>query len=124
MSINWLSQILWLRNEKSNKFFLIRLIQLLIGVQFPISSINFIKKVKVQLVGRLMMIWFCFKMALLQIWYGLSDYEVEDRVNDSISFGRFAGISLVVSAPDHSVLNRLRTEMTQKKMLMKNCLNL
>ncbi|MFK7899613.1 MAG: transposase [Cyclobacteriaceae bacterium] len=27
-----------------------------------------------------------FKMCLLQTWYGLSDYEVEDRVNDSISF--------------------------------------
>ena len=27
-----------------------------------------------------------FKMCLLQTWYGLSDYEVEDRINDSISF--------------------------------------
>src|SRR5690554_1530576 len=35
-----------------------------------------------------------FKMGLLQTWYGLSDYEVEDRVNDSISFSRFVGISL------------------------------
>ena len=26
-----------------------------------------------------------FKMCLLQTWYGLSDYEVEDRINDSIS---------------------------------------
>lgn len=26
-----------------------------------------------------------FKMSLLQTWYGLSDYEVEDRLNDSIS---------------------------------------
>ena len=25
-----------------------------------------------------------FKMSLLQTWYGLSDYEVEDRVNDSL----------------------------------------
>lgn len=25
-----------------------------------------------------------FEMCLLQTWYGLSDYEVEDRVNDSI----------------------------------------
>ena len=30
-----------------------------------------------------------FKMSLLQTWYGLSDYEVEDRLNDSISFSRF-----------------------------------
>ncbi|MEI6866801.1 transposase, partial [Flavicella sp.] len=28
---------------------------------------------------------FLFKMCLLQSWYGLSDYEVEDRLNDSLS---------------------------------------
>ena len=55
-----------------------------------------------------------FKMSLLQTWYGLSDYEVEDRVNDSISFSRFVGISLDDTVPDHSVLSRFRTEMTQK----------
>lgn len=55
-----------------------------------------------------------FKMALLQTWYGLSDYEVEDRVNDSISFSRFVGISLDDSVPDHSVLSRFRTELTEK----------
>lgn len=55
-----------------------------------------------------------FKMSLLQTWYGLSDYEVEDRVNDSISFSRFVGISLDDSVPDHSVLSRFRTELTQK----------
>lgn len=55
-----------------------------------------------------------FKMALLQTWYGLSDYEVEDRVNDSISFSRFVGISLDESVPDHSVLSRFRTELTKK----------
>ena len=32
-----------------------------------------------------------FKMSLLQTWDGLSDYEVEDRVNDSISFSFFVG---------------------------------
>lgn len=35
-----------------------------------------------------------FKMCLLQTWYGLSDYEVEDRVNDSISFGCFCGLTI------------------------------
>ena len=55
-----------------------------------------------------------FKMTLLQTWYGLSDYEVEDRVNDSISFGRFVGISLDDSVPDHSVISRFRTELTEK----------
>ena len=55
-----------------------------------------------------------FKMTLLQTWYGLSDYEVEDRVNDSISFSRFVGISLDNLVPDHSVISRFRTDLTQK----------
>jgi len=55
-----------------------------------------------------------FKMTLLQTWYGLSDYEVEDRVNDSISFSRFVGISLDNPVPDHSVISRFRTELTKK----------
>ena len=55
-----------------------------------------------------------FKMSLLQTWYGLSDYEVEDRVNDSISFSRFVGVSLDSSVPDHSVISRFRSELTKK----------
>jgi IS5 family transposase len=54
-----------------------------------------------------------FKMTLLQTWYGLSDYELEDRVNDSISFSRFAGISLDNTVPDHSVISRFRTSLTK-----------
>jgi len=56
-----------------------------------------------------------FKMGLLQTWYGLSDYEVEDRVNDSISFSRFVGLSIDDKAPDHSTLSRFRTQMTSCK---------
>ena len=55
-----------------------------------------------------------FKMSLLQTWYGLSDYEVEDRLNDSISFSRFVGLSLESKSPDHSVLSRFRTHLTSK----------
>lgn len=54
-----------------------------------------------------------FKMCLLQTWYGLSDYEVEDRVNDSISFGYFCGLHIDEVAPDHSTLSRFRTAMTK-----------
>jgi transposase, IS5 family len=54
-----------------------------------------------------------FKMCLLQTWYGLSDYEVEDRVNDSISFGYFCGLTLEQIAPDHSTVSRFRTAMTK-----------
>lgn len=55
-----------------------------------------------------------FKMSLLQTWYGLSDYEVEERINDSISFSKFCGLTLEQISPDHSTLSRFRTEMTKK----------
>jgi len=54
-----------------------------------------------------------FKMCLLQTWYGLSDYEVEDSVNDRISFSYFCGLTIEQIAPDHSTLSRFRTTMTK-----------
>jgi len=56
-----------------------------------------------------------FKMSLLQTWYGLSDYEVEEKVNDSISFMNFVGLTLDDDVPDNTVLSRFRTELTKKK---------
>jgi len=56
-----------------------------------------------------------FKMSLLQTWYGLSDYEVEERVSDSLSFMKFVGLSLEDDVPDHSVLSRFKTELTDKQ---------
>lgn len=55
-----------------------------------------------------------FKMSLLQTWYGLSDYEVEDRLNDSLSFMTFVGLTLEDAVPDNTVLSRFRTELTKK----------
>lgn len=60
-----------------------------------------------------------FKMLLLQTWYGLSDYAVEEEVNDRITFSRFCGISMDSTVPDHSVLSRFRTTLTEKKALEK-----
>jgi IS5 family transposase len=56
-----------------------------------------------------------FKICLLQSWYGLSDYEVEDRLNDSISFSYLCGMNIDEVAPDHSTLSRFRTALTQTK---------
>ncbi len=56
-----------------------------------------------------------FKMSLLQTWSGLSDYEVEDRINDSISFSYFCGLYIDQVAPDHSTLSRFRSMMTKAK---------
>lgn len=60
-----------------------------------------------------------FKMCLLQTWYGLSDYEIEDQVNDRLSFSRFIGLSLDEKSPDHSVVIRFRTELTKKRAFEK-----
>lgn len=58
-----------------------------------------------------------FKMLLLQTWYGLSDYQVEEEVNDRLTFSKFCGLSMDNSVPDHSVLSRFRTELTKNKGL-------
>ena len=60
-----------------------------------------------------------FKMCLLQSWYGLSDYEVEDRLNDSISFSYFCGMHIDEVAPDHSTLSRFRSFLTKTKTFEK-----
>jgi len=54
-----------------------------------------------------------FKMCLLQTWHGLSDYEVEDRVNDGISFSYFCGLTIGQVAPGHSMVSRFRTAMAK-----------
>ena len=56
-----------------------------------------------------------FKMCLLQSWYGLSDYEVEDRINDRLSFSYFCGLTIEQASPDHSTLSRFRTSLTKTK---------
>ncbi len=55
------------------------------------------------------------KMSLLQTWYGLSDYAVEEQVNDTLSFMRFCGLKLEDPVPDHSVLSRFRTSLSKVK---------
>lgn len=60
-----------------------------------------------------------FKMCLLQTWHGLSDYEIEDRVNDSIAFSDFIGLPLNETAPDHSLVSKFRTELTKTRAFEK-----
>ena len=54
-----------------------------------------------------------FKILLLQTWYGLSDYEVEERINDSLLFSEFLLLDMGLPAPDHSTICRFRTELTR-----------
>jgi IS5 family transposase len=58
-----------------------------------------------------------FKALLLQAWYGLSDAELEFRLGDSLSFGRFVGLSLEDEIPDHTTLCRFRNRLVGARLL-------
>ena len=54
-----------------------------------------------------------FKTELLRTWYGLSDGEVEDQVNDRLSFSRFVGLGLDNCAPDSTTVCRFRNILVE-----------
>lgn len=60
-----------------------------------------------------------FKILLLEQWYGLSDYQVEERINDSISFCEFLGLDMGLPAPDHSTICRFRLALTELNLMDK-----
>lgn len=60
-----------------------------------------------------------FKAVLLQSLYGLSDRELEEALDDRLSFRRFVGLSLEEPVPDHTVLNRFRNELAAQGLLEK-----
>ena len=47
-------------------------------------------------------------MLLIQYWYGLSDYELEEQCNDVISLTNFIGVPLELNVPDHSRVSTFR----------------
>jgi IS5 family transposase len=60
-----------------------------------------------------------FRALLLQSLYGLSDRELEDALNDRLSFKRFVGLSLEESSPDHTVIHRFRNLLIESVLLEK-----
>ena len=57
------------------------------------------------------------KGILLQKWYGIdSDPELENQINDRLSFKKFIGIPLRQFSPDHSLISKFRTRITQRVM--------
>jgi transposase, IS5 family len=52
-----------------------------------------------------------FKCLLLQAWYNMSDYALEEVLDDRLSFRRFVGLSLSEKAPDHSTFSRFRDQL-------------
>lgn len=55
----------------------------------------------------------CFKMLLLEQWYGLSDPQCEAQCADRLSFRRFLGLSLADEIPDETVLVRFRKRLVK-----------
>ncbi len=56
-----------------------------------------------------------FKMQLVGVWYNLSDVQIEEMTNDSLSVMKFCGLNLEDPVPDHSTLSRFRKELSDKK---------
>ena len=57
------------------------------------------------------------KCLLLQKWFHIpSDPELEDQINDRISFKKFLGLPLDKPSPDHSTFSRFRSRLSEKAM--------
>jgi IS5 family transposase len=52
----------------------------------------------------------------LQAWHNLSDYALEEVLDDRLSFRRFVGLSVSETAPDHSVFSRFRDQLIEHKI--------
>lgn len=53
------------------------------------------------------------KALLLQQWYALSDADLEEAINDRVSFRKFLGLSLEAPSPDHTTLCRFRGRLAE-----------
>ena len=49
----------------------------------------------------------------MRVWYGLSDGEIEEQVNDHLSFSRFDGLDMDEDAPDSTTLCRFRNALVR-----------
>jgi IS5 family transposase len=57
-----------------------------------------------------------FKALLVAQWYNLSDPELEEQLNDRLSFRKFIGISLQDDVPDETTICRFRQKLMQSKV--------
>jgi IS5 family transposase len=56
------------------------------------------------------------KMLFLQYLYNLSDPELEDQVNDRLSFQNFVGVSFTTTIPDYTTIWRFRERLIEMKL--------
>ena len=58
-----------------------------------------------------------FKCLLLQKWFHInSDPELENQINDRLSFKKFLALPFGKQAPDHSTFSRFRSRLSKKAM--------
>jgi transposase, IS5 family len=58
-----------------------------------------------------------FKCMLLQKWFRInSDPELENQINDRLSFKKFLGLSFGRPSPDHSTFSRFRSRLSKDAM--------
>ena len=61
------------------------------------------------------------KAMLLQKWFHIpSDPELENQINDRISFKQFLGLTLDKPSPDHSTFSRFRSRLSKQAMIELN----
>lgn len=61
------------------------------------------------------------KGLLLQKWFRIpSDPELENQINDRISFKKFLGLPLDRPSPDHSTFSRFRSRLSKEAMIKLN----
>ena len=61
------------------------------------------------------------KALLLQKWFRIpSDPELENQINDRISFKKFLGLPLDKPSPDHSTFSRFRSRLSKEAMIKLN----
>jgi len=57
-----------------------------------------------------------FRCLLLQLWYRLSDPELEEALADRLSFRRFVGVPLDQEVPDYSTISRFRAQLASREL--------
>ena len=60
-----------------------------------------------------------FRIMLIQSWYDLSDYKMEEHLYDNIRFMQFCKLSLENPVPDHSTISRWRARFSKKDIFIK-----
>ena len=56
------------------------------------------------------------KALLLQQCYALSDADLEEAINDRVSFRKFLRLSLEAASPDHTTLCRFRNQLVEEQL--------